>query len=146
MIKKLFLYILLISHLFIFIQCENGNKTISCFPNSSISFSADLNLPQFRNLASIGGYAYIEGGPLTGTNGLILVRISPNQFKAYDRNPPHICPGANTTLEVKNDIYLFCPEDGAKWILTTNQPLEVTDRSAKEYNAQLVGNTVIISY
>jgi nitrite reductase/ring-hydroxylating ferredoxin subunit len=146
MIKKLILHVLLISQLFLFIECENGNKTISCFPNSSISYSADLNLPQFQKLASIGGYASIEAGPLTGTNGLILVRIGTNQFKAYDRNPPHICPGSNTRLEVKDDIYLYCPEDGAKWILTTGQPLEIADRSAKEYNAQLVGNTVLISY
>jgi nitrite reductase/ring-hydroxylating ferredoxin subunit len=146
MIKKLILYVLLISLLSFFTQCENGNKTISCFPNSSIRYSADLNLPQFQKLAGINGYVYIEAGPLTGTKGLILVKIGPNEFKAYDRNPPHICPGSNTGLVVKDDIYLYCPEDGAKWILTTGQPLEVANRSPKTYNAQLVGNMVIISY
>lgn len=145
MIKKLILYILLISQLFFFMQCENGNKTISCFPNSSISYSADLNLPQFQKLSGINGYAYIEAGPLTGTKGLILVRIDAIKFLAYDRNAPHICPGQYTRLEVKDDFYIYCPADGAKWSLTSGQPLEIADRAPKIYNAQLIGNTVIIS-
>ncbi|MDR1876321.1 MAG: hypothetical protein LBQ84_01710 [Flavobacteriaceae bacterium] len=97
-------------------------------------------------MANISGWAYIDAGPLSGTRGLIIVRTGQYEFKAYDRNAPHICPGTNTTLEVINEIYLYCPEDKAKWILSTGQPLEVADRPPKTYNAQMVGNTVYISH
>ncbi|MDR2122767.1 MAG: hypothetical protein LBP34_06520 [Flavobacteriaceae bacterium] len=145
MIKKLFRYLLILISCFLSLYCENGNRTISCFPDSVINVTANLELPQFQSLASVGGWAYIKSGPSSGTRGLILVRTAQG-FKAYDRNAPHICPGMNTTLEVLNEIYLYCPEDKAKWILSTGQPLEVTDKPPKTYNAQLSGNTVYISY
>lgn len=145
--KKIFQYILFLGFTFLlYIQCENGDKTMDCFPNSSISYQIRLDLPAYQNLASIGGWAYVPGGPTSGTNGLIVVRTGSYEFKAYDRNAPHICPTANSILEVKNDIYIYCPEDKAKWILSTGQPLEVASIPPKTYHAQLVGNTVYISY
>ncbi len=145
MIKKIFPYILLLILSFSFLQCENGNKTISCFPDSSINVTADLNLPQFQKLASVGGWVYIDAGPLSGTRGLILVRTGLYEFKAYDRNAPHICPGENTTLKVENEIYLYCPEDGAKWILRNGQSLEVTSTPPRSYHTQFSGSIVYIS-
>ncbi len=129
-----------------FSGCENGNKTISCFPSSSINVTVDLNLPQFQNLASIGGWAYIGAGPLSGTRGLVIVRKNQNEFIVYDRNAPHICPTNNSTLEVRSDIYLYCPEDGAKWLLSSGQPMEVSERPPKIYPSQFIGNVVYIAY
>lgn len=145
--KKIFLYILLLSlYLPLFIQCENGDKTIDCFPKSTINYQVNLDLPAYQNLAGINGWAYVPGGPLSGTNGLIIVRKSTYEFIAYDRNAPHICPTANSVLEVKDDIYIYCPEDNAKWILNSGQPLKVASISPKTYPTHLIGNTLYISY
>lgn len=110
----------------------NEDGVISCFPNSTIDVIIDLSLPQFQNLQNVGGYVTTTSA-LAGTRGLIVVRSGMSAFVAYDRNAPHICPGENTTLEVVDDISIFCPADGAKWILLTGQPIEVAGIAPRRY-------------
>ena len=54
-------------------------------------------------------------------------------FKVYDRNAPHICPDANTTLSVAENIKIVCPKDGAEWILLTGEPVKVANVPPKTY-------------
>lgn len=146
MIKKninLFLFYLIFS---LFTHCTNGDKTISCFPNTSINVALDLGLPSNQNLASINGYVYVQAGPLSGTRGLIVINTSQG-FVAYDRNAPHICPSESSTLEVVDDFYILCPDDGAQWLFN-GQPIgdKAAGRPPKSYPAQLIGNMVYINY
>ncbi len=41
-----------------------------------------IQLGEFKNLATVGGWEYIVGG----SRGIIIARISQNEFKAYDRH------------------------------------------------------------
>lgn len=102
-------------------SCGSREDTVSCFPNSPISLSLNLNLPDYFILTQIGNWKYINVTG-SGTRGLIIYRRSNTQFQIYDRNAPHLCPDNDTTLEVKDNIYIFCPKDNTKWNITNGQP------------------------
>lgn len=101
-------------------SCGSREDTVSCFPDNPINVTLNLNLPAYNNLNYDGGWIYVNEQQ-AGTRGLIIVRAG-DTFKAYDRNAPHICPDANTTLEVKDNISILCPKDNTRWILRTGQP------------------------
>lgn len=97
-------------------SCSNRDDTVSCFPLTPISVNLNLNQPLYNNLNYDGGWIYVDEQQ-SGTRGLIVVRIG-NSFKVYDRNAPHLCPDSNTTLEVKDNLYILCPKDNTRWLLS----------------------------
>lgn len=115
-------------------SCGSREDTVSCFPNSPINVSLNLNSPLYNNLNFVGQPIYIDEQQ-AGTRGLIVVRTgdSPASFKVYDRNAPHLCPDSNTTLEIKDNISILCPKDNATWILITGQPTAVSSVPPKTY-------------
>lgn len=115
-------------------SCSSREDTVSCFPNSTINVNLNLNLAAYNNLNFVGQPIYIDEQQ-SGTRGLIVVRTvdNPATFKVYDRNAPHLCPDANTTLEIKNGTSIFCPKDNATWILITGQPTAVANLPPKTY-------------
>ncbi|GAB0156415.1 hypothetical protein CHRYSEOSP005_16800 [Chryseobacterium sp. Alg-005] len=113
-------------------SCGSTDDTVSCFPNTPINVTLNLNLPAYNVLNQVGGWMYVNEQQ-SGTRGLIIVRASDTNFKVYDRNAPHICPDTNTTLEVKDNISIICPKDNATWILLTGQPTAVSSVPPKTY-------------
>lgn len=132
--------VLLIS-LFFMLGCSDDDGQKSCNPEYTITVSVNIDLPLYSQVET-RGWTYV-GGTGSGSRGLILVKTN-SGYKAYDRNAPHLCPGPDTTLEVIEDIKMFCPQDGAEWILLTGQPLTVADRSPRTYQAVRNGNVVNI--
>lgn len=114
------IFILLISSNLTINSCGSREDTVNCFPNVPINVSLNLNLPAYYALNNINGWIYVNEQQ-SGTRGLIIVRTA-NGFKVYDRNAPHLCPDSNTTLEVKDNIAIICPQDNTRWILCTGQP------------------------
>jgi|SRR6218665_1378368 len=141
-IASLFTLFLIISSLSIFNSCRERDDTVSCFPDSVISVQLNLSLPQYYVLQNTGGWLYIDEQQ-SGTRGLIVVKTT-SGFKVYDRNAPHLCPDADTTLEVKNGTSVYCPQDGAEWILITGQPSKVAKTAPKTYGYNYVNNTLSI--
>ena len=115
----------------LFQGCNSDDGAVSCVPNP-------INLPLYSNLNNPGGWVYVEGAT-AGSRGLIVVRTA-SGFKAYDRNAPHICPGAETTLYVKNDISIVCDADNSEWILLTGQPTKVANRAPRTYQVYVNAN------
>lgn len=113
-------------------SCSRTQETVSCFPEVTIQVMLNLNLPAYYPLQNIGGWIYLNEQS-AGTRGLIVVRTNTG-FKIYDRNAPHICPDNNTTLEVKDNIKVICPKDGAEWILLTGQPTAIAQVPPKTYH------------
>ena len=118
---KTFFILLIFSLLSLVISCESRAETVSCFPSQIINVQLNLNLPAYANDLNTKGWIYINEQQ-SGTRGLILVKTGTG-FKVYDRNAPHLCPDANTTLIVQNDIKIGCPKDGAEWILQDGTPI-----------------------
>lgn len=114
-----------------FNSCGRSTETVSCFPNNQINVILNLNLPAYQNLQNVGGWVYINEQS-SGSRGLIVIRAT-NGFKIYDRNAPHICPENNTTLEVIDNIKVYCPKDGAEWILITGEPTKIAQVPPKTY-------------
>ena len=107
-------------------------------PNTIVNVSININLPLYSNLNNPGGWVYVDGAT-AGSRGLIVVRTA-SGFKAYDRNAPHICPSAETTLYVKNDISIVCDADNSEWILLTGQPTKVANRAPRTYQVYVNAN------
>lgn len=138
-ISPLKLMIVLIFSFLAIYSCSNRADTVSCFPDNPINVTLNLSLPAYYALQTTGGWVYVDEQQ-AGTRGLIIVRNG-NEFKAYDRNAPHICPDSNTTLEVKNGISIICPKDNAEWILLTGQPTAVANVQPKTYPVQYNSST-----
>lgn len=124
-----------------FISCDTDDGQKSCNIEYLISASINVNLPLYSEVET-RGWTYVDGEG-TGTRGLILVKTN-NGYKAYDRNAPHICPTLNSTMEVIDDIKLYCPEDGAEWILLTGEPILIADRAPRTYTAVRNGDIISI--
>jgi nitrite reductase/ring-hydroxylating ferredoxin subunit len=122
-LSLIFLPILLIfSSLFVMKSCRNREETVECFPYTNISVILNLNLPSYFDLQTIGWIYTNEQSD--GTRGLVVVRTPFGGFKIYDRNAPHLCPAGDTTLVVEDNLYLVCPKDNSRWLLTTGEPMQ----------------------
>lgn len=126
----------------IFLGCNDDDGQLNCNPQYTVSAVVNIALPLYSNVET-RGWTYVDGEG-TGTKGIILVKTTNGTYKAYDRNAPHICPTANSRLEVIEDIKIHCPQDGAEWILLTGQPIAVADRTPRTYAAVRNGNIVTI--
>ena len=140
---KTFFILLIFSLLSLVISCESRAETVSCFPSQIINVQLNLNLPAYANDLNTKGWIYINEQQ-SGTRGLILVKTGTG-FKVYDRNAPHLCPDANTTLEVQNNIKIVCPKDGAEWILQDGTPIKGSGLPPKSYKYSYNAATGIIS-
>ena len=140
---KTFFILLVFSLLSLVISCESRAETVSCFPSQIINVQLNLNLPAYANDLNTKGWIYINEQQ-SGTRGLILVKTGTG-FKVYDRNAPHLCPDANTTLEVQNNIKIVCPKDGAEWILQDGTPIKGSGLPPKSYDYSYNAATGIIS-
>ncbi len=129
---KTFFILLIFSLLSLVISCESRAETVSCFPSQIINVQLDLNLPAYANDLNTKGWIYINEQQ-SGTRGLILVKTGTG-FKVYDRNAPHLCPDANTTLIVQDRIKIVCPKDGAEWILQDGTPIKGSGLPPKSYD------------
>ena len=129
---KTFFILLIFSLLSLVISCESRADTVNCFPSQIINVQLNLNLPAYAIDLNTKGWIYINEQQ-SGTRGLILVKTGTG-FKVYDRNAPHLCPDANTTLIVQNDIKIVCPKDGAEWILQDGTPIKGSGLPPKSYD------------
>ena len=142
-ISKVFFSIILIFSILNINSCSSREETVSCFPMTPINVVLNLNLPAYFTLQNVGGWIYVNEQQ-AGTRGLIVVRTT-NGFKAFDRNAPHLCPDANTTLSVENDIKIVCPKDGAEWITITGEPTKIAQVPPKTYPFSYDTNSKILS-
>ena len=133
--KVLVIAIFLISIL----SCNTNDGTVNCVPVTTINVSINPNMPLYSNLNNPGGWVYVST-VTAGSKGIIVVNVGGNRYKAYDRNAPHICPGAETTLYVKNDISIVCDADNSEWILLTGQPTKVANRAPRTYQVYVNAN------
>lgn len=124
-------------------SCSEREETVSCFPNTAINVTLNLNLPAYFALQTEGNWMYINE-QLAGSRGLIAVRTA-GGFKIYDRNAPHICPENNSTLNVVDNIKITCAADGSEWILLTGQPLKVAQIPPKMYPYTFNASTNILT-
>ena len=63
------------------------NKTVEHpnIPNVAVNIQMDISSTMYVELSTIGGWVYITGG----YKGIVVYRVSPDEFVAYDRACPY---------------------------------------------------------
>jgi nitrite reductase/ring-hydroxylating ferredoxin subunit len=131
------LYLLFI---IIFSSCsKNDNSNIPLVP---VNLNLHINDPAYINITVPGGWIYINGG----SRGIIVYRLSNDEFNAYDRHCTY--DSSNSCALVSVDISNITGLDdccGSKFILTDGS---VTQGPAslplKQYNTSFNGSVLSI--
>lgn len=81
------------------------------YPNAMINITINLNQVDYYDLRVVSGYAYLTSDPLSTSRGIIVYRVSQEEFLAYDRlppNEPNACTDSqgNTTRLVVESPYV----------------------------------------
>lgn len=102
--------------------CSEAEHRLNCISNDLINATYNINLPRFSTLHMANGYVVLDRDGTNGSEGLIIVNTG-RMIVAYDRTPPHRCPEPDVKLEVKDELKVVCPKDGAEWLITSGAPL-----------------------
>ncbi|MEM7161355.1 MAG: hypothetical protein AAF487_02840 [Bacteroidota bacterium] len=63
----------------VLISCKEQDQTV---PNLPVDITLNLNLPIYSDLNTVGNHINVSGGSL----GIIVYRLSVDEFKAFDRH------------------------------------------------------------
>ena len=125
-----------------------------------VYFSFDINLGtdvQFADLNAIGNSAIITPQTIiykTGTigfnsNGVIVYRLDPEQFNAYDRTCPHdyVVNGLSIKINIIDFFYADCPECHTRYsLLSYGNPISGVGRyRLKNYRTLFINNILTVS-
>ena len=105
--------------------CKKDRNDV--IPDVYVDFYISLNDPQFFDLTASGNAVYVSastnnlGEKAAGydNNGIIIFRVSEDEFYAYDRTCPYdyAVNGKSIQVNITDLIYAVCPECGTKYAL-----------------------------
>ena len=95
---------------------ENPN-----YPNAIINITINLNQIDYYDLRVVSGYTYLTSDPLSTSRGIIVYRLSQDEFRAYDRLPP-------------NEPNACCDDEGNCTRLVVDFPFVVDNCNGIKYN------------
>lgn len=144
MLRK-FLYLAFL--LTVFTNCSNDTvRNRNPFvPNYSFSITIDTNLPSYSGLASPINPQLITL-PNIGANGIIVMKISDTDYRAWEANCPNqsITSCSRLTLTGTN---AKCPCDNFEYSLFTGISLDNTAQyTLIPYRVEILNNRVIRVY
>ena len=135
---KLLTVFLLLS--LIFSSCERSNR--SGIPYVPVNLQLTVSNPEFSNLLAVGGWVQIGGG----SQGIIVYRFSPEEFRAYDRHCTfQIEENCRVTVD-NSDINAVDTECcDSKFLISDGAPSDGPAAiGLQQYNTQFDGNTLLI--
>ena len=95
---------------------ENPN-----YPNAIINITINLNQVDYYDLRVVSGFTYLTSDPLSTSRGLIVYRLSQDEFRVYDRLPP-------------NEPNACCDDEGNCTRLVVDFPFVVDNCNGIKYN------------
>jgi nitrite reductase/ring-hydroxylating ferredoxin subunit len=133
------------------------NKKNDVIPDTYVSFTLNLNDPEFVSLSGFGGSVVVDshtnnwglGAAGYDGNGIIIC-YGVDEFYAYDRTCPHDYVVNNLSVKVNidpaNSTMAICPTCSTKYALTVGgTPASGVGRyPLKNYKTNLQGNFVIV--
>ena len=137
---KLLLGVLILSAILSSNSCEKG--TPSGIPYVPVNLQLTVSNPQFSSLLAVGGWLYIGGG----SQGLIVYRFSPDEFRAYDRH----CTFQvieNCQLHMDNTDITAVDSNccASKFLIIDGAPIDgPANIGLHQYNTSFDGNTLLI--
>lgn len=127
--------------LFAFHACTDEPHKI---PEITFDFTIDIDMPEYSDLSSVLGYAYVTGGAYE--NGIIIYRKNFEEFYAYDRSCPY--NPKNGILEVSKDNEMIATDTvcGSKFNLFQGGSIikGPAKRSLKQYQTQFNPNSNLL--
>jgi nitrite reductase/ring-hydroxylating ferredoxin subunit len=132
----------LLLFIFLFLTMTTCKKDKDEIPSVSVNILIDPNSTQYLPLNSTGGYVYLTGG----VKGIIVYRLSMNEFMAYERDCPYQPSNSCAQVEVEpSGLTLVDSCCGSKFIITDGSVINgPANRSLKYYNNTYDGNMLHI--
>lgn len=119
-------------------RIRNKNPYI---PNYSFSITIDANLPSYSGLRSAMNPIKIPDNGQHPT--LIVMMISPTDYRAWDANCPNQYPSACSQMSL-NGINAKCPCDDIEYSLFTGVSTDGTgEYTMKPYKIEVVGTNIV---
>lgn len=134
-------YLFFIVFIGLFLSCDSDDiDDNTLLPNVNVNETIFLNNPEFTNLQVPGGWAYAQGG----IGGIIIYRVSTNNYLAFERSAPHFTPQACSVMTVRNSIKMVCSCDNSEFSILDGSPLtEGVKYAARNYRVAIVGNNTL---
>lgn len=110
----------------------------------AVSLNLNLNLPEYNPLKFPGNYIITS----QGIKGIVVYCVSENQYLAFELTDPNHVPSSCSQMELTGVIAsCTCANDDNEYFITSGQHTTEPDTKypMQQYNAQLNGNTVIVS-
>lgn len=104
----------------------------------------NLGLPEYGSLRVDGGYKEMNK---IGVRGVIVYRVNPSTYRAYERNCSYHPNEAGSTVNIHSSgLYLEDPSCGSTFNLTDGQPTGGPAwRPLRQYYTELAGNYLTIT-
>jgi nitrite reductase/ring-hydroxylating ferredoxin subunit len=136
--KKIFLFLVLIVG---FMGCSKSSTTNRNpnVPYVAFSLTLNLNLPSYAGLNSNANPKLIIETN-AGVNGLIVMKVSDTDFRAWEANCPNISPSSCSRLTI-NGINAVCPCDSKEYNLFTG--VGNGEYPLIAYRVEILGNNAI---
>lgn len=110
----------------------------------AVNLTLNLNLPEYNPLKFPGEYVVTS----QGIKGIVVYCVSENQYLAFDLTDPNHVPSNCSRMEL-NGVIASCPctNDENEYFITSGQHTTNPDTMypMQQYNAQLSGNSVIVT-
>ncbi len=119
-------------------------KEDSKVPYVDVNITINLDQPEYHDLRTTGGWLYLTGG----SRGLIVYRLSSDEFKAYDRHctykPSEDCDPA---LVDSSDIKIVCRDcHGSQYSITDGTVIKgPANEPLREYSTSFDGTLLRIT-
>ncbi len=127
-IRKIFLKPLILFFTFLIVGC--GKDIEHPVPDVHVYFELNLTMPSNASLNAIGGWEYYTGG----YQGIIIYRLSEDEFKAFDRACTH---NISNKIFVEDPPMAKCKECGSMYLLLDGSVAEgPAKHRLKEYRTR----------
>lgn len=113
-----------------FNNCNPNRK--NPIPNVPFDITINISLPQYIDLQNVGSYAFVQGG----SKGIIVYRMSYDQFIAFDRhNPSDASFNCAEPLTPRTDNFLELSDScsNARFSLLDGSAIEGSNVGLRQY-------------
>lgn len=114
-------------------------------PSVPVDILINISLPEYIDLQNVGSYAFVNGG----SKGIIVYRVSQEQFIAFDRHSPadasFNCPMPLTPRE-DNFLELSDSCSTARFSLLDGSAIEGSDVGLRQYMTYFDGSSKVRIY
>ncbi len=139
--KLIVVFVFFIS--FLGCQKEQLRNTNPYIPNYSFSISIDTGLPLYSGLKTPINPIYI-GDTNVGVKGIIVMKISETEYKAWEATCPNQYPSDCTTLVIKGNTEAKCNCDNIVYSLFTG--VGTGQYTMKPYRVDILENGIVRIY